>query len=181
LSAAEVRRQEQVMKRIVDRHMRPIVTLARALAEADADVRLPEALKLPKSGIGVTKLLAAAEAMIKAARGFEAKFVANGRPADFIAQFEAAIAGLNEVLSARGTLLGTHIGARKGIYVMLRRGRRAVDRLDAVVRVGFEGDPVTLEKWRVAKRVQQSRGGLSAVEVPLLAQPTTGAPQPTAA
>lgn len=182
LSTAEVRRQQQAMKRLVDRHMRPIVTIARAQHEADPDVRLPEALKLPRSGLGVVKLLAAAEAMVKAARGFEATFVSNGRPADFIAQFEGAIAGLNDVLSVRGTLLGTQIGAKKGLFVMLRRGRRAVDRLDAVVRVAFENDPVVLEKWRIAKRVQGIRGGSSPAkpEAAIELVPPSG-PQPAAA
>jgi hypothetical protein len=162
--------------------MRPIVTIARAQAEAGSDVRLSEALKLPRSGIGVTKLFAAAEAMIKAARDFEKTFIDNGRPADFIAQFEAAVAALNDVLGVRGTLLGTHIGARKGIYVMLRRGRRAVDRLDSIVRVAFEADPVVLEKWRVAKRVQAIRGGgSSTAEEATIELTPPPAPQPAAA
>lgn len=182
LSAGELRRQQQLMKRIVDRHMRPIVTIARAQIEPNSDVRLPRALKLPRSGVGVSRLIDAADAMIKAARQFEATFVANGRPADFIAQFEAAIAELKQVLGVRGTLVGTHVGARKGIYVMLRRGRRAVDRLDAIVRVAFEGNEVVLEKWRVAKRVQAVRGGSTArVEVPAPEQTPTLIPQPTAA
>jgi hypothetical protein len=179
-SAAELRRQEQLMQRIVDRHMRPIVTIARAQIDAGSDVRLPEALKLPRSGIGVTKLLAAAQAMIEGARQFEALFVTNGRPADFIAQFVAATAELEQVLGARGTLVGTHVGAKKGIYVMLRRGRRVVDRLDSIVRVAFEGNAVALEKWRVAKRVQAIRGGSSsAADETLLTPPP--APQPAAA
>jgi hypothetical protein len=157
-SAAELRRQEQVMQRIVDRHMRPIVTIARAQIEGDSDIRLPAAIKLPRSGISVTGFLAAVEAMLKAARSFEALFIENGRPADFIAQFVAATAELEQVLGSRGTLVGTHVGAKRGIHVMLRRGRRAVDRLDSVVRVAFEGNEVALEKWRVAKRVQAVRG-----------------------
>jgi hypothetical protein len=185
-SAAELRRQEQVMQRIADRHMRPIVTIARAQIEVGSDVRLPDALKMPRSGIGVTKFLQATEAMIKWARTFEATFVANGRPADFIAQFVAATAELEQVLDSRGTLVGTHVGAKKGMRVMLRRGRRAVDRLDSVVRVAFEGNEVVLEKWRVAKRVQAIRGvSSSANEVTpveqLPAPASTAAPEPAAA
>jgi len=180
-SAAELRRQEQLMQRIVDRHMRPIVTIARAQIDAGSDVRLPEALKLPRSGIGVTKLLAAAQAMIEGARQFEALFVTNGRPADFIAQFVAATAELEQVLGARGTLVGRHVGAKKGIYVMLRRGRRAVDRLDSTVRVAFEGNAVVLEKWRVAKRVQAIRGGSSQATEETTLQTPPPAPQPAAA
>jgi hypothetical protein len=181
-SAAERRRQEQLMQRILDRHMRPIVTIARAQIEADSDIRLPEALKMPRSGIGVIKLLAAAEAMIEGARQFETLFLANGRPADFIAQFVAATAELDQVLGVRGTLVGRHVGAKKGIHVMLRRGRRAVDRLDSIVRVAFEGNAVALEKWRVAKRVQAIRGGTSSATEDTTLEPTPApAPQPAAA
>lgn len=181
-SAAELRRQEQVMQRIVDRHMRPIVTIARAQIEADSDVRLPEALKLPRSGLGVTKLLAAAHGMIQGARQFEGLFLTNGLPTDFIAQFVAAIAEVEQVLDSRGALVGKHVGAKKGMYVWLRRGRRAVDRLDSIIRVAFEGDAVALETWRVAKRVQAIRGGgsVSAIEETTL-EPTPPAPQPEAA
>ena len=182
LSAAEMRRQEQMIERIVNRHMRPIVAIARSQIDEDSDVRIPEALKLPRAGIGVTKFFAAAGAMIKAVREFQETFVAQGRPADFIAQFEAAVGELNQVLSARGTLLGTHVGARKGLYVFLRRGRRAVDRLDSIVRVAFEGNEVVLEKWRVAKRVQAVRGGSSvALELETIEPTLPPAPQPAAA
>jgi hypothetical protein len=181
-SAAEMRRQEQMMQRIIDRHMRPIVTTARAQIDVGSDVRLAAALKLPRSGVGVNKLLAAAEAMIQGAKQFEDVFITNGLPADFIAQFVAAVAELEQVLGSRGTLVGTHVGAKKGIYVMLRRGRRAVDRLDSTVRVAFEGNEVVLEKWRVAKRVQAIRGGSSSspIDVTTL-EPTPPGPQPAAA
>ena len=181
LTTAEVKRQEQQMKRIVDRHMRPIVTIARSLTDVNADIRLQDALKLPRSGIGVAKLLAAADAMIKAARRFEATFVSNGRPADFLAQFEGAVAELNQVLGARGTLLGTYVGAKKGIWVMLRRGRRAVDRLDAVVRVAFEGNDIVLERWRIAKRVQAVRGGGSSSATEPTIQPVDSSGQQSSA
>jgi len=32
--------------------------------------------------------------------------------------------------------------------VQLRRGRRAVERLDSIVRASFDGDEVTLARWR---------------------------------
>ena len=157
LNRAELLKQEQSIKRLVDRHMRPIVTIARAQIEPDSDVRLPEALKMPRAGIGVTKVLQACDAMIVAAKAFEATFVANGLPVDFLAQFTAARADLEGVLGTRGTLVGTHVGAKKGLQVQLRRGRKAVDRLDAIVRIAFEGDEVALEQWRVAKRAHAQR------------------------
>src|SRR5256885_10293344 len=101
LSVGELRRQEQLIQQLTDRHMRPIVTIARAQIEADSDVRLPEALKMPRAGIGVTRFLQACDAMIGAAKLFEATFVSNGLAPDFLAQFGAAKYELEATLGAR--------------------------------------------------------------------------------
>jgi hypothetical protein len=44
--------------------------------------------------------------------------------------------------------------------VQLRRGRPAVERFDSIVRVSFDGDEVTLTRWRTARRVQLLPGGV---------------------
>ncbi|HVH40184.1 MAG TPA: hypothetical protein VM764_09175 [Gemmatimonadaceae bacterium] len=161
LSRAEARLQRQLVRQLVDRHMRPIVSVARAQIEPDSDVRLPRAIRMPNPHLGVTKILQASDSMIEAARAFEAVLVANGLPADFLARFTAARDRLESVLGNRATLVGRHVGAREALRVHLRRGRRAVARLDAVVRASFDGDTVTLARWRVAKRVQRLAGGAS--------------------
>ena len=159
LSRAELRKQEQLIQQLRDRHMRPIVTIARAQIEPESDVRMPAALRMPRGKIGVTKILQSCDGMIEAARAFEAAFVANGLPADFLARFTAARNELEGTLGGRATLVGAHIGARTGLAVQMRRGRRAVDRIDAVVRASFDGDEVTLARWQSAKRVQLQPGG----------------------
>lgn len=163
LSRGELRRQKQLIKQLIDRHMRPIVTVARAQIEPESDVRMP-AMRMPRSGVGVTKLLHACDGMIEAARRFEATFVANGLPADFLTRITAARNELENGLGDRATLVGTHVGARTGLEVQMRRGRRALDRLDAVVRAEFDGDQVTLARWRVAKRVHLLPTASTAVE-----------------
>lgn len=162
LSRGELRRQRQLARQLVDRHMRPIVTIARAQIEPESDVRMPAAIRMPRAGLGVTKLLQACDGMIEAAGPFEAAFVANGLPADFLARFTSARDELEGGLGSRATLVGQHVGARAGLGVQIRRGRRAVDRLDAVVRASFDGDEVTLARWRTAKRVHQLTGGAAA-------------------
>ena len=162
LSRAELRRQEQLVQQLLDRHMRPIATIARAQIEPESDVRMPAAIRMPRTSIGVTKILQACDGMIEAARPFEAAFVANGLPADFLTRFTSARNELERTLGGRATLIGTHVGARTGLQVQMRRGRRAVDRLDAVVRASFDGDEVTLATWRSAKRVHQLPGGAAA-------------------
>jgi len=158
LSSAELRAQAKLVQQLRDRHMRPIAAIARAQIEPESDVRLPAAIKMPRAGIGVTKILQACDGMIEAARPFEAVFIASGLPADFLARFTAMRDELEGMLGNRAALVGTHVGARAGLKVQIRRGRSAIDRIDAVVRATFDGDVETLAKWRAAKRVHQLTG-----------------------
>lgn len=66
------------------------------------------------------------------------------------------------MLGGRAAHIGTHVAARKELEVQMRRGRRAIDRLDAVMRASFDGDEVTLAAWRAAKRVRKVPGGSAA-------------------
>ena len=159
LGRGEVRRQRDQIALILDRHMRPIVTIARSQIRPESDVALPAALRMPRQPLGPTKTLAACDGMIEAARQFEAVFVANGLSADFLAQFQAARDALERIMGTRATQVNTHVAARAGLQVELRRGRRAVERLDAIVRGSFRGDFITLSAWRGAKRVHLVPGG----------------------
>ena len=164
LGRGESRRQRQLMRRIRDRQMRPIVTIARAQIEPDSDVRLPAALRMPEVRLGVTLLLQACDGMMEAAVLFEAALIEQGLPSDFLARFREARDELDRTQSRRAELTTSHVGARVGLAVELRRGRRAVDRLDAVVRVAFEGDEVVFAAWRSAKRVRHLPGARSTQE-----------------
>ena len=119
---------------------------------------MPATIKMPPASLGVTKLLQACDGRIVVARPFEATFIANGLPVDFLARFTAVRDELEGMLGDRAALVGTHVGARAGLQVQIRRGRSAIDRLDAVVRAAFDGDVETLAKWRAAKRVHQLSG-----------------------
>ena len=143
--------------------------IARAQIELGSDVGLPAGLRMPKLPLGPTKLIAVCDGMIEAARPHEKVFVENGMRADFLAQFASARDTLERVMGGRANQVGTKVAARAGLKVQLLRGRRAMDRIDAVVRASFRGDLVTLTAWRGAKRVQQTGGGAGgrgAVDVP---------------
>ena len=73
----------------------------RAQIEPEWDVRMSAALRMPRAGIGVTKMLQACEGMIQTARPFEAAFVANRLPADFLARFTSVRNALEQALGAR--------------------------------------------------------------------------------
>lgn len=159
LSRKETSVQARLVQRIVQRHMRPIVAIARRQLDAEAEVQLPSALRLPKVSERATRILLACDGMIEAVRPFEARFVASGLPADFLAQFIAARDELAAALGGRAAHIGTQVGATRGMAVQMRRGRDAVERLDAIVRASFDGDEVTLTRWRAARRVQLVPGG----------------------
>lgn len=162
LGQAETRLQHELIEGILERHMRPLVAIARTQIEPDSDVRLPAAIRMPKPGSRATRILAASDGMIEAARPYETQFVANGLPADFLARFTAARDELERALGGRAAHIGTQVGATKGLAVQLRRGRRAVQRLDSIVRASFYRDEVILARWRTAKRVQLVPGGVGA-------------------
>ena len=175
---ARSRAERHVMARLVRqlrvRHMRPIAAIARAQFGSDSNERMPVAIKMPPAGLGVTRVLQACGSMITAARPFEAVFIANGLPADFLARCTAVRDELEAMLSERAAMVGAHVGARAGLAVEIRRGRNAVDRLDAVVKAAFDGDEETLAKWRAAKRVHQVGGAVAVRDA-------EGVPQPQAA
>lgn len=166
LSRAEVRRREEQEQVLLDQHIRPIVTIARAQIEPDSDVGIPEALRMPRLPITASKLITVCDGMMEAAQAHEALFVANGLPADFLAQFAAARDALERAVGGRASQVGSHIAARAGLAVQIKRGRRAVERLDALVRASYRNDPATLAAWRGAKRVQRAANGAGAPAEP---------------
>ena len=121
VSRAETRRQAEQLRVLVDEHIRPIVTIARAQIESQSDV---------------------------------------GLPADFLAQFANARNKLERLTSGRTTQVGAHKAARSGLPVQMVRGRRAMERLDAIVRASHRRDAGVLAAWRSAKLVQKTPGGV---------------------
>lgn len=148
---------------LLDRYIRPVVTIARAQIDPASDAGVPAELRMPKLPIGPTALLAKCDAMIEVGRQHTAMFTAHGLPEDFFTRFTAARNELARILHERVTQVNAHVAARAGLTVQLRRGRRAIERLDALVRAAFRGDAMTLTAWRTAKRVQQQPGGSARV------------------
>ena len=160
VSRAETRRQAEQLQVLVDEHIRPIVTIARAQIESQSDVGLPAGLRMPSLPLNPSKAVTVCDGMLEAARPHEVLFVANGLPADFLAQFANARNELERLTGGRATQVGAHKAARSGLPVQMVRGRRAVERVDAIVRASYRRDPGVLGAWRSAKRVQKTPGGV---------------------
>lgn len=91
---------------------------------------------MPRMTVGVKTILQACDGIIEAARN-----------------------ETEQLLGGRAAFVGTHVAARTGLQVQMRRGRSVANRVDAVVRASFDGDEVTLAAWRAAKRMHQLPGG----------------------
>jgi len=153
LGRASQRRQADLVAQLRDLHMRPIVTIARAHLEFTSDAGLAVAFRLPRGTMSLATMLQHCDSMIAMARRFESLFVAQGLPDDFLVEFVRAREALVELCGQRVGYTTSHVAARAGLVIQLRRARLAVNRLDAVVRVAFRGDSAVLETWRRAKRV----------------------------
>ena len=152
LSQAEKRRQDVLIWKLRVHHLRPIAAIARAaFAESPG---IEKALRMPPMGLRALGLLSAAKSIRQSVGLYQPVFIRNGRPADFLQQLDAAIRELDESTAGRVRSVGRHVGARADIKKELRRGRRAVDMLDTIVRVAFESQDGVLAEWDVAKRVQ---------------------------
>ena len=177
LSKAERMRVKARMKRLRGQHMLPITAIAKL--RADRLPGLADELKMPVGGLGAGRLVHAARAMRNAAAQHVPLFVEAGRPADFLAQLDAAIASIEQALGGHALNIGTKVGANAGLKDQLRRARRAVDLLDPLVKTAFEGNAVVLARWQAAKRVKggaafASPDGSAEPEITPAIAPTVG-------
>lgn len=157
LSKAERRREKALQRSLRELHLSPISKIARATLSESPGIE--KALKMPAPQLSTTQLIDEAMGMREAVTVYAPTFVANGLPGDFLEQLDAAIAALRGAMLGKARNVGTKVGARAGIAQEIKRGRSAVQMLDAVVTTAFAGDKDTLVKWRVAKRVRAQRGG----------------------
>jgi len=158
-SQATTRAVYASVKRLRDWHLKPLATIARALAEDEPGIA--SAVRMPRRRIGVTRLSAEALAMREAASRYEQLFVANGRDLDFLSQLDAAIEKMEESFIEQARAVGTQVGATAAVAQGIRRARRLVMLLECQILPGYEEDDVALAEWRAAKRVHLKAGGRS--------------------
>jgi hypothetical protein len=156
LSKADSRRLAGLRRTLREHHLQPIARIARALLP-DA-IGIEKALKMPTRGMSSVQLADEADGVRGAIEPYTQVFLENGEPADFMEQLALAAKTLREAVMGKARNIGRHVGAKAGLEQELKRGRRAVDLLDAIVTRAFRGNGVVLAKWRAAKRVQDQRG-----------------------
>lgn len=169
-SRLETQRLKRAIEVLRIHHLRPIVRIARASRRTRTGIQA--ALRTPRSNMPVVKLLQEARAIRVVAENNSQLFLEKGRPQDFLAQLDAAIAAVRSSFVTRAEQLNASIAANDGISQEVSRGRQAVAMLDSVVTVAFEHNDAVLREWEVTKRVQALPGGTPADESADSALPT---------
>lgn len=162
--------KHQALRRALIRdHMLPIARIAAADLPDTPEV---QPLKMPRTGVSVQRLAAAAYGMAETAARYPDTFMRATLPPDFAAQLTAAadrmIASIGDRTKSRLVLRG----ATQGLTTTLGAGRKVVGVLDALVRSRLHDDPRLLAAWDSAKRVKRVSSGRSNATAPAPVTPT---------
>jgi len=134
-----------------------LVHVAAIARTAIPDVaRMTEAFRTPRRTRKTEVLLATAEAMAKAGEQYKDELVRSGLSADFPEQIRNAAASLREVIDERKVNVVNRRGASRGFDEAIGRGRKAVDAMTALVKLGLQGDPATVAEWMQLRRIPRA-------------------------
>lgn len=156
----DARREKALRDRLWLQHMKPISRIAReaiGMAGMDRDLRLP-----PRSAVSET-MIASARAMAEAASDRREVFVEHGLPADFAEQARDAATQLENALTARALSERRRKTATAATRELVKRGRRAVRLIDAILSPRLARDARLLAVWNAVKRPHEQGGNPGAV------------------
>ena len=155
--------QRKLRSTLYTDHMQPISRIARDVFGATG---LDRAFRMPKNARVNQPLLAAAGAMAEAAAKEKDVFVKHGLPEDFLEQMNASATALNEARLARTESARRRVTATAALNEQLKRGRKAVRLLDAILKPRLAKDPELLAAWKSAKRVRPQGSSTAASIAP---------------
>ena len=159
--AGRASRERALTTVLVEQHMNPITTFARARLRGAPDFA---ALITRPRKLNGAALVREARGMATAAAPHVNALVAGGFPADTLTQLGAAADALEAALVDRANAKVGRISATKGIAEQLQVGREAVAMLHAVVSRQLVSNPTLLAGWNGARRVTSkpgvARGGI---------------------
>lgn len=131
-------------------HMQPVSRIAR---EVFGFSGMDRAFRMPKTSVADKTLLAAAAAMAEAAEKENDVFRRHGLPQEFIEQLKAAATALGDARTAQNLSARRRVGATAAVKDQVKRGRKAVRLLNAILEPRLAQDPELWAKWRSAKRI----------------------------
>lgn len=135
---------------LLTQHMRHVAIIAES-AIPDV-VRMTAGLKRPRVH-DAEAILAAADAMAKAATQYRSELVQRGLPADFIEQLQRAAEAYKRAIDTRGAAMGRRVVASSAVETAIRRGRGLVSALSVLVERRFADDANLVAEWEQLKHV----------------------------
>jgi len=173
-----VSRNQHVLRRALwYGSMLPVARVARDVLGVTG---LDAALKMPRASVAFERVVTAAESMAEAATPHEAEFVEHGLPPNFIAVLRSRASKLAESLVVRDGAQRRGTTATSTLKLLLKRGRRAVRLLNAILEAQFEEQPELKEAWENARRFKPAVSVMSA-ESPAPTASLPGTPTATSA
>ena len=153
---SEVRRQRALRDELWSNHMLPLSRLAREIFGVPG---VDAALRLPKRSADNDRVLAAAHGMANAAEKERDTFVRHGLPETFVTALRAAATALEQALGARVESRRERVKATAAVAEQVKRGKRAVRMINALIAPKLAMAPELLAAWKDAKRWKSIRAG----------------------
>ena len=166
LTKAETKNQRELRRELWDKHMLPISRVARDVFGIGG---VDRALKLPRKTVANEAVLAAAGAMAEAASKQENALVEHGLSKEFVAELRSATDALAKALGNRDGTMRRRVTATAAVKDQIKRGRRAVRLLNAILSPKLAADPELLAAWDNVRRVKPTSGSSQA---PIIAAQT---------
>lgn len=147
---AHTEHQRNLRDTLYVEHMQPISRVAR---EVFGVTGMDRAFLMPR-GRTNQFLIVAAGAMALAAQRQKAVLLQHGLAPDFIEKLTAAASALDAARNAKVESNRRRVTATATVKAQLKRGRKAVRLLDAILKPRLAGNPQLLAAWQSASRVR---------------------------
>jgi hypothetical protein len=173
----ETLKQQQLRDRLCIEQMRPIAEIARRNLRTVPEFK---ALQMPRQTTMGPAFIASAKGMGDAAAIHKDTLIERGLPADFLDQFQTALAKLEVSVSDREKSRTRRMGATKALAFEEQEGRSVLKVLDALVRRALRGNEALLGTWEGARAIHRLPSG-SATAAPTSVVTASGTPASSAA
>lgn len=164
---AQTKHQREQRQHLWERHMLPVSRVAR---DAFGLEGMDRALRFPRMSSPNERVVAAAGAMAEAAERQEPVFLEHGLAPDFVAQLRSAAAELATAMGSRDGNQRRRVEATRNVRQLVKRGRRALRLLNAILQVRLADDPPRLAAWDNVRAVKDAGGGSGGAAAPSVAQ-----------
>lgn len=173
----ESAKQQQLRLFLTTDVMRPIAEIARRNLRTTPEFT---SLRMPHNVVGPA-FLASAKGMAEAATIHQATLIERGLPADFLDQFQTALAAFEVSITKREKSRTRRMGATKGLVKQEQEGRSVLKVLDSLVGRALRGNTVLLATWAGARAIHRRPGGsaMNSATPPSTPATTTATPATT--